>query len=144
MISALAWAWRGNWFCRGYIETKGLSLAPREEHRSEHGFGEPKGLSILPAVNQGEKFGDGPSLWMVQTVNDQTAGLRIHQAPGLGDFVVPRVGGNREACCFPGQRREPAQPSAYFLNLSATEAARIVACAHPPTISPQRNHTKNT
>lgn len=29
-------------------------LTPREEHTSEHGFGEPKGRSILWAVNRGE------------------------------------------------------------------------------------------
>jgi hypothetical protein len=27
-------------FSRGYVEKKGLVLAPQEEHRSEHGFGE--------------------------------------------------------------------------------------------------------
>jgi hypothetical protein len=39
-------------------------------------------LQILRTVNQGEKFGDGPSLWVGSVVNDQTAGLRIHQASG--------------------------------------------------------------
>jgi len=34
-------------------------LAPREQHTSEHGFGEPEMLQILQPVNQWEKFGDG-------------------------------------------------------------------------------------
>jgi hypothetical protein len=35
-----------------------IYLARREEHKSEHGFGEPEMLQILRAVNQGEEFGD--------------------------------------------------------------------------------------
>ena len=37
-------------------------LAPREEHISEHGFGEPEKLQTLRAVNQGEQLGAGLSL----------------------------------------------------------------------------------
>jgi hypothetical protein len=39
-------------------------LAPREEHRFEHGFGEPNVLLILRAVNQGEEF--VASSWVVK------------------------------------------------------------------------------
>jgi len=35
---------------------EGKELAPRDEHKSEHGFGEGKESSILQAVNQNRKF----------------------------------------------------------------------------------------
>jgi hypothetical protein len=41
-------------------------------------------LSILRAVNQREKFEDGLSVVRGSVINDQTAGLRIHQASDVG------------------------------------------------------------
>jgi hypothetical protein len=45
----------------GCVGNMGLSLAPRDEHRSELGFGELEMVKILRSVNQEEKFEDGLS-----------------------------------------------------------------------------------
>jgi len=51
-------------FCKplGGKELAKMNLAPREEHRFEHGFGESGAASILQAVNGSGDFG-GESLW---------------------------------------------------------------------------------
>jgi hypothetical protein len=42
-------------FTRTCVENKGFVLAPQEQHRSEHGFGEFVETSILHAVNRGAR-----------------------------------------------------------------------------------------
>lgn len=41
----------------GCVGNKGVGVAPREEHRSEHGFGECEAAQILQAVNPSADFG---------------------------------------------------------------------------------------
>ena len=57
------------------VETERLVLAPREEHRFEHGFGEPEKLWILRTVNQRRKVRRWTFVAGGSVVNDQTAGL---------------------------------------------------------------------
>lgn len=83
-------------------------MAPREEHKSEHCFGEPETLQILRAVNQGEKFGNGLSLCGVQlsTIKQQALEYTKQQV-GASTISVNAVG-LREPCRIPtrpGMRR---------------------------------------